>query len=91
MGLIEAEIWYFQVAHQGYLPLGIDIPVLKQVALGNRAIGICNTENMACKVREIRGKAAWKSQHKSAKSGSDGDILINMKCHFFGTIRMLIF
>ena len=29
--------------HQGYLHLGVGSPVLKQVASGNRAIGICNT------------------------------------------------
>ncbi len=30
--------------HQGYLSLRVGSPVLKQVASGNRAIGICNTE-----------------------------------------------
>ncbi len=30
--------------HQGYLPLGIGRPVPKQVASGDRAIGICNTD-----------------------------------------------
>ncbi len=29
--------------HQGYLPLGVGSPVLKQVVSGDRAIGICNT------------------------------------------------
>ena len=29
---------------QGYLPLGVGSPVLKQVASGDRAIGICNTD-----------------------------------------------
>ncbi len=43
VGLIEAEIWDFQVAHPGYLPLGVDRPVLKQVASGDRAIGVYNT------------------------------------------------
>ncbi len=42
--LIEAEIWNFEVAHQGYLPVGVDRPVLKQVASGDRAIGIFSTD-----------------------------------------------
>ncbi len=29
--------------HQGYLSLRVGSPVLKQVASGDRAIGICNT------------------------------------------------
>ncbi len=41
--IIEAEIWSFQVAHQGYLPLGVDRPSLYQIASGARALGISNT------------------------------------------------
>ncbi len=43
-GLLEAEIWYFPVAQQGYLGVGVGSPVLKQVAAGYRAMGICNTD-----------------------------------------------
>ncbi len=32
--------------HQGYLSLRAGSPVLKQVASGDRAIGICNTDLM---------------------------------------------
>ncbi len=42
--------------HQGYLPPGVGSPVLKQVALGDRAIGICNTEIRCVKVRIVNGK-----------------------------------
>ncbi len=43
----EADIWTFEVAHQGYLALGAHRPVPKQVASGDRAIGIFNTERAA--------------------------------------------
>ena len=44
VGLIEAEIWQFQVAHQGYLHLRTDRPSLNQIVSGARAIGISNTD-----------------------------------------------
>ncbi len=44
--LIEVEIWAFEVDHQGYLLLGVDRPVQKQVASGDQAIGIFNTVNI---------------------------------------------
>ncbi len=34
VGLVEAEIWTFEVAQQGYLPLGVDRPVLNTGTLG---------------------------------------------------------
>ena len=52
MGRLEAEIWCFQVAHQGYLTLGAGSPVLKQVASGDRVIGICNTAYKTLDIKE---------------------------------------
>ncbi len=43
IGLVEAEIWPFQVADQDYLPLKTDRPSLNQIASGTQAIGISNT------------------------------------------------
>ncbi len=43
---MEAEIWSFQVAHQGYLHLRVDRPSQNQIASGARAIGVCNTVKM---------------------------------------------
>ena len=43
VGLVEAEIWNFEVAHPGYPSLGVYHPALKQVASSDRAIGTFNT------------------------------------------------
>ncbi len=49
VGIIEAEIWTFGVAHQGYLTLGGDRPLLKPGSLrrpGNRNFQHCMTSSL---------------------------------------------